>query len=83
MNGSRASRGAQVEYPLVPRTPSEWGTKLLTDAQRVAKCPSEQRLGQSLPIDDEDNRDATIRRIQGEMIELRQVLVPNNLKMSS
>ena len=83
MNGSRANQGAQWENHLVPRTPSEKGIKLLADAQMATKGPSKQRLGQSVPDNEEDNRDVTIKLMQAHMVELRQVLVPNTLKMSS
>ena len=63
MNGGTASQGTQGEYFLVPRTPGERETKLLVDAQRADKGPSEQRPGPSLLNDKEDSRDATIRRI--------------------
>ena len=71
MNGGRASRESQREYPLVPRTLGERRAKLLSDAQRAAKGSSGQRLGQFLPGDEEDNRNAAIRHIQIEMAELR------------
>ncbi|GFS38134.1 hypothetical protein Acr_00g0055930 [Actinidia rufa] len=45
-NAGRARREAQREYLIVPRTPGERGTKLLADAQRVAKGPSGQRPSQ-------------------------------------
>ncbi|GFZ19344.1 hypothetical protein Acr_28g0000490 [Actinidia rufa] len=71
-----ASRGAQGEYPLVPKRRTRLG-----DAQRVAKGPSEQRPGQSFPDHEEDNWHATIRCMHAGMVELRQVLVVNILKM--
>ncbi|GFS35957.1 hypothetical protein Acr_00g0042980 [Actinidia rufa] len=45
-NESRGNPEAQVEYPLMPRTPGEIRIKLLADAQRTAVGLSRQRLGE-------------------------------------
>ncbi|GFZ11200.1 hypothetical protein Acr_22g0005980 [Actinidia rufa] len=77
----RNTSGRSFTLFLSQRTPVERGTKLLANAQRAAKGPSRQRLGQSLLDGEKDNKDAAIRRMQTQMAELRQVLVANNLKM--
>ena len=80
-NGDRGSQETQGEYPLVLRMPGERGTKLLVDAQRVSVGPFGQRLGKSLPAGSEDCTNETIRRMQAEMKEMRQVIMANNIKM--
>ena len=42
---------------------------------------SGQRLGQSLSANSDDCREASIRRMEAEVEEMRQVLMANNLKM--
>ena len=76
-NDGRGNHEARREYPLVPQTPGEGGNKLLVDAQRVSKGPSGKRPGRSLLDGKEDSKDDTIRRLEAEMVELRQVLVAN------
>ena len=44
--------------PLMQRTPGKRETKLRVNAQRVIVGPSGQKLGQSLPIDGENCKDA-------------------------
>ncbi|GFY80756.1 hypothetical protein Acr_01g0005650 [Actinidia rufa] len=62
-NGGRGNHETKREYPMVPRTPDEWETKLLPDAQRSSR----QKPGWSLLDGKEDCRDATITRLQAEM----------------
>ena len=55
--------------------PGEKGTKLLTNAQRMAVDPFRQRPSQFLPT--KVCKGASIR----VMAEIRQVLIANNMKM--
>ncbi|GFY84300.1 hypothetical protein Acr_03g0010740 [Actinidia rufa] len=63
-NDGRDSHKAISEYPLVPRTLREKGNNLLANAQRIAKGPSRQRPGRSLPNGEDDNWDIAIRYMQ-------------------
>ena len=65
----------------MPKILGKRGNKLLVDAQRAANGPFGQQLGRLFPNNEEDNKDATIRRLQANMIKLRQVTVANNFKM--
>ena len=80
-NGGRGIYEARREYPPVPKTLGERENKLLFDAQRATKGPFGQRSGWSLHDGEEDSRDTTIRCLQDEMVEVRQVIVANNFKM--
>ena len=55
------------------------GNKLLADAQRAAKGLSGQMLVQLLPEGKEESWDATIRRLESQVVEMQQVLVANRV----
>ena len=65
----------------MPKILGKRGNKLLVDAQRAANGPFGQQLGRLFPNNEEDNKDATIRRLQAEMVESRHILVTINFKM--
>ena len=76
-NGDKGSREGRGEFSLVPRTLGERETKLFDNAQRAA-------VGSSRSVSPRRRwsyRDASIRHMEAEMEEMRQVLVVNNLKM--
>ena len=79
-NGGRGSQAGRWEFPLVSKTPSESGTKLLGNAQRAVD-PFRQRPSQFRPADSEDYKYVSLKRMEDEMKEMRQVLVTDNMKM--
>ena len=59
-----------------PKTLGHRGSKLLDDAQRVAKATSGQNLGRLLPRR-ADSQDISIQRLQTQLAKMAQILIDN------
>ncbi|GFZ09639.1 similar to Ikzf5 [Actinidia rufa] len=64
----------------------DWVSRLLTDiaasaSRHAPSCTIKGRPFLYQRFDEEDSRDAAMRRVKAEVAELRQVLVANNLKI--